>query len=504
MSLRTPYAPGSTVFAARAEIAGIDYPIRGIDGDHLTLGNYWQPGRPGDQLRLTLHDGCAELEPIQCLAVLIRQRRITGELCCRLPLSQPAQAIALRRLADHLPPGTAGPPLPLPLALPWPAGVAGLLALGLAASLGWLALDGIRQSLAAIRLDTAMIALPAGPVVASVEPVVARERGLIDQIYGREGMLVAPGQPLFSTRYDPRIDLDLLDRSAARDLAQLDARLRDAQAGFDSLAERIALQQKELTFFPRQAAFARLTILEQQLSLAREQQRRRLRLLREGGISQDSYDVTVDRVLELETRQQQAREQDRLDRARRGRLQALLALQRLQGRQLVALMAARRQLQQGMEQRRALRRQVPLPLYALPNPSRDQQIVKASAAAVILRQLKQPGATVQPNEAVLVIQKKQLPPYVQADASAADRAGLSPGSLGTAEIAAIRQTYPVRLTGIQRKGSDSYGLRFDFVDLQANDQRQIEALQGKAVRLRVHSTLNWLQRLRPWLLRSQP
>ena len=141
---------------------------------------------------------------------------------------------------------------------------------------------------------------------------------------------------------------------------------------------------------------------------------------------------------------------------------------------------------------------MPLPLYALANPNRDQVIVKASSAAVILRQLKQPGAAVQPNEAVLVIQKKQLPPFVQADASAGDRAGLSLGSQGTAEIPAIRQMYPVKLTGVQRKDSDHYQLRFDFVDLQANDQRQIEALQGKAVRLRLGSTLNWPQRLKAW------
>lgn len=477
--------------AAKAEIAGADYPILNIQGDLLTLGNYWQPGRPGDQLRLTLPCGSAEADPIHCLAVLIKQRRMAGELCCRLLLTQPAEALVLRRIADHLPPG------PAPVHLPRPGAVAGLIVLGLAGVLGWLVVDGIRLSLSTVHLDTAVIAQPPGPVVAPVEPVVAQERGVIDQIYGREGMLVAPGQALFSTRYDPRIDLDLLDRSAARELTNLDARLRAAQAGFDSLSERIALERKELSFFPSHAALARLKILDQQLALAREQQQRRLLLLHQGGISQDSYNVTVDRVLELETRQQQASNNERLERARRGRLQALFELQRHQGQQLAALGAARRQLQRGMEQRRALRRQVPLPLYALANPNRDQMIVKASSAAVILRQLKQPGAAVRPNEAVLVIQKKKLPPFVQADASAGERAGLSLGSLGTAEIPAIRQMYPVKLTGVQRKDSGHYELRFDFVDLQANDQRQIEALQGKAVRLRMSSTLNWLQRLSP-------
>lgn len=492
MSLLVPRPPELTARAAKAQIAGTDYPILNIQGDLLTLGNYWQPGRPGDQLRLTLQCSSAETNPIHCLAVLIKQRRMAGELCCRLPLTQPAQAIALRRIADHLPPG------PAPFRLPRPGGVAGLVVLGGAVVLGWLLVDGVRLSLSTIRLDTAVIAQPTGPVVAPVEPVVARERGVIDQIYGREGMLVAPGQALFSTRYDPRIDLDLLDRSAARELANLDARLRDGQAGFNSLSERIALHRKELSFFPSHAALARLKTLDQQLSLARQQQQRRLRLLLQGGISQDSYDVTVDRVLELEARQQQASNNERLEQARRGRLEALLELQRQQSDQLADLWAARRQLQQGMEQRRALRRQVPLPLYALANPNRDQVIVKASSAAVILRQLKQPGAAVQPNEAVLVIQKKQLPPFVQADASAGDRAGLSLGSQGTAEIPAIRQMYPVKLTGVQRKDSDHYQLRFDFVDLQANDQRQIEALQGKAVRLRLGSTLNWPQRLKAW------
>lgn len=500
--------------AARVEIAGQEYPIRRVQGDQLTLAEYRQPARSGDQLRFILKCGPADADSIPCLAVVIKATGIAAELVCRVDANQPRLAIALRRLAERLPSGAAAPvlragwpsypngrlPWSLPRSWPWRwSRLPALLALALTAGLAALVLDGVRSALGTIRLDAATIALPPGPVMAAVEPVVARERGLVDQIYGREGMPVSPGQPLFSTRYDPRIDLDLLDRAAARELAHLEARLRDRQSSADALAEQITLLKQELRFFPPGVGIDRLRTIAQQLTLARQQRQRRRLLLHQGGISQDSYDVTVDRVLELEARQQQAGSSDRLDQARRGRLQALRQLQHRHNLQIAALLAERQRLQRGLEQRRSLRRQTPLPLYALANPSRDQTLYKAAAAGVILRQLKQPGATVQANEAVFLVQNQRLPPFVQAEASAADRSALSLNDVGVAEIAAIRQRYPVKLVSSVRNPAGTYSLRFAFLDLQANDQRQIETFQGKAVRLWLRRGLNRLQGLRPWL-----
>jgi multidrug resistance efflux pump len=149
----------------------------------------------------------------------------------------------------------------LPRLLPPSFGAALFVSLG--GAFAWVTLSSLYTSVTSVTIDNGMVAIPPGPGVAPVETVVSTEKGLIDQLYAREGMPVVPGQPLFSTRHDPKVDFDLLDRSAARDLSSLDAEMRDIQDKIDSLVEQIALSRLEMGALP--GATAQLKTLSQKL-----------------------------------------------------------------------------------------------------------------------------------------------------------------------------------------------------------------------------------------------
>jgi hypothetical protein len=237
--------------------------------------------------------------------------------------------------------------------------------------------------------------------------------------------------------------------------------------------------------------------------LARNQQRRRAALLREGAISQDSYELAAERVLDLESKQQQAIRLNQSDQSRRQRIPVLIGLQQFQHRRLSLLAERRRRLQAGVDERRAQSNQHPLTLLETATPQQlDHDIYKASSAAVVLRQLKRVGDPVQPNEAVFVLQRDQLPPVVEAHAPDSVISLLALGSQGTADIPAIRQRYPIRLSSIDSRRNGSADLRLEFLNIQANDTRQILALQGKPVKLSFSSQLNLLERFRHWVFRS--
>jgi len=499
--------------APLAEMGGERFPLISLDEQSLVLGNYRHPARRGDYRRITLRFSPTLPGAVNLLAVVTGANRATGQLSCRLEQVDPDSLVVLRQLAsdpapaDPLPQGQGGPSTRLASSLrkgaeqlgPLVPAAGALGGLVLAGGVALLALRSVAASLATIRIENGVIAAPPGPVVAAVEPVVAREQGLLDQLYGREGSAVVPGQPLFSTRQDPRLELDLLDRQAARDLNALDARLRDTQGQLDGLAERIALDRQEVRQLPARANAAQIHTLQQQIQVARRLEQRRLALLRQGGISQDSYDGSLDRLLELQARQQLLLRQSRADQGRRERIGVLLSLEQGQRRRLEALRGERQRLQAGIEQRRALRRQHPLPGDGLSTPVADRVLYRASAAGMILRQLKSAGESIRPNEAVFLLQKQQLPPLIKAQVREQELPALAMGSEAIAEIPALRQHYPVRLVSLAPPQGGSRDLHFEFVALQANDQRQLTVLQGQAARLFLPNRRNWLERLRSQL-----
>jgi len=494
--LRAPHRNRKQSASPVAEIGGQQFPLIAIHDQSLTLGNYHHPSRAGDFLRLHLSFSPSMPAQLSLLAVVTAVNQAAAEVVCSIESADP-QCLALLRQFVPDPAGAAPPPPPSRLRSAAPGG-AGLVALVLTGGVGLWMLRSLAASMATVTIENGVIAPPPGPVVAAVEPVVARERGLIDQVFGREGMAVVPGQPLFSVRQDPRVDLDLLDRQAARDLNGLEARLRDSQGELDALTQQIALNRQEVDQLPASATAAQLLTLAQQIAVARRLEQRRLVLLRQGGISQDSYDSSLDRLLDLEARRQLLLRQTRADQGRRDRIGVLQALAQEQRLRMSRLSGERQRLQSGVDQRRALRRQHPLSGSVLATPLEERAVYKASAPGLLLRQLKTPGTSIQPNEAVFLLQKQQLPPLIQAQVVESEWAGLLLGSEGIAEIPALRQQHRVRLVGMAPRGAGSHDLRFELVQLEANDQRQLVALLGKSARLFLPNRRNWLERLRGW------
>ena len=510
VSIVEPSASASKFASPVAEVADLRCPILLIDEDTLKLGDYPYPARPGDLLRVHVQppEGRPRVGPL--LVAVTGVDTVAAELDCRVKQAPQEGRDLLRYWQDILPNNHSGPrPYPslsnrllrpqfrnkiVALIRRGKRRRSPLLFLGLGGVIGLVLVRSLYTSISTITIEKGVVAIPPGPLESSVDPVVARESGLINQLYVREGMGVAPGQPLFSTRPDPAVDFDLQDRSAARDLISLDAQMRDTQGELDSLAEQIALNSLEGTTLPE--SYAQLQILNKQLKIARLQRQRREGLMRQGVISQDNYEVIVDRVLDLEARQQQVLRQYKSDQARRDRGAVLTALETLHRQRWTALLQRRQHIQHGVDERLALRRQHPLPTFLV----KDQQplqneIYRASSSAVVLRQLKQIGDAVQAKEAVFVLQQKRLPPTVEAKASGSQVDLLALGSTGMADIPAIGQHYAVRLSGIGPRRDNGVDLKVEFLNLQANDVRQIIAVQGKTVKLTFPSKLNLLERM---------
>jgi hypothetical protein len=149
-----------------------------------------------------------------------------------------------------------------------------------------------------------------------------------------------------------------------------------------------------------------------------------------------------------------------------------------------------------VDERLALRRQHPLPTFLVTDqPPLAHDIYRASASAVILRQLKQSGDAVQAKEAIFVLQKKRLPPTIEAKASGSQGDSLALGSMGTADIPAIGQQYAVRISGMGSRRANRVDLSVEFLNLQSNDVRQIVAVQGKPVKITFPSRLNFLEQM---------
>ena len=497
-----------------AEIADLRCPILLIDDDTLKLGDYPYSARPGDLLRIDVQppEGRPRVGPL--LVAVTGANSGAAELDCRVKQAPQEGRDLLRYWQERMPHdhgrNRPHPPLSRHLIRPQVRNKlvalirsgkrrrSPLLFLGLGGVIGVLLLRSLHASITTITIENGLVAIPPGPLEASVEPVVARQSGLIDQLYVREGMGVAPGQALFSTRPDPAVDFDLQDRSAARDLTSLDAQMRDAQGELDSLAEQIALNSLEGTTLPE--SYAQLQILNKQLKIARLQRQRREGLMRQGVISQDGYEVIVDRVLDLEARQQQVLRQYKSDQAKRDRGAVLTGLESLHRRRWTALLQRRQRIQHGVDERLALRRQHPLPTFLVTDqPPLDHDVYRASSSAVILRQLKQGGDAVQAREAVFVLQKKRLPPTIEAKVSGSQADSLALGSMGTADIPAIGQRYPVRISGMGSRRADRVDLKVEFLNLQSNDIRQIVSVQGKPVKVTFPSQLNFLEQMSRFL-----
>jgi multidrug resistance efflux pump len=337
------------------------------------------------------------------------------------------------------------------------------------------------SALGTVESDEARLVVPAVPVVPAAQPVVAQEYGRLGRLFVREGTAVAPGEPLFSLQRDPSVDQDLVDRGVARDLAEVNDQVRDAQRMIDLLAERIVLVR-----------VVGEPLLQQQLRLVEQRLQRREQLWREGALSRDVMEDARERVLKLR--------QDLVERQREshrlGELQSLQRLQLERWRGLLQRQAAVRQLDL---QRRVAARQHPR-LGTDEQASLDYATYRVPGRGVVLRLLKQPGDPVRPKETVAIWQREQQPPHVEALVPAQQPWFVVPDQMARVEIPSLRQVFSARLLSWKSNGNGILQVRFNLEGVSPSDIRRLLSLPGEPVRVQVPRRLNLVH----WLQTGQP
>lgn len=354
------------------------------------------------------------------------------------------------------------------------------------------------STMSTIQIDNAVIEIPPSPVETEVDNITSKDHSQIAKIFVREGMTVAPGQALFSTRHDPRIDLDLIDRTTARDLANLNAELRDNSSEISSLDQRIAIGK--LDEMSAKPAEVKAQALYKQVLIAKSRLERRRELWRQGAISQDIYEEGISKLNEIETKYIDAAQSAQLARAQLQRIPVLKHLRQQKLQQQQELLTNRVKLQKGQASQVFLSRQHPLPTSELPGFNANQLgMYRSSSRGVVLRILKSGGETVQEKETILVIQRDKIPPVITAEVAQEKATLVKEGNTGNAEIPFSRQRYPVRLLNKAFQPNGDAKLRLQFLNLQANDIRQIVTLTGMPVRVSLPNQHNIVEQLWQWL-----
>ena len=518
LSTKTSKNSSSTTGCVEATIGDTCYQVKAIDEMQIHIQadiNSFAP-KKGDFLRIGIHSKLPQAQGkstdvrLELLACVVNANsRESQTMVCQIESPTLLDKILLRELAafvDH--------PAPEEQSAPQPKGRQSVrsqineitkkrkLTKGITLCGGsiifLIIIKATYGALSTIHIDNAMVEIPPSPVETAVDNVTSKDRGQIAEIFVREGMAVAPGQALFSTRHDPSIDLDLVDRAAARDLANLNAELRDNNSEISSLDQRIAIVR--LDAVSAKPAEIQAQALYQQVVIAKSRLDRRRELWREGAISLDIYEEGIGKLSDMESKHIDAVKSVQQARAQLERIPVLENIRRQKLQQQQELLLARKKLQKVQESQSIISRQHPVPTSKLSEFNANQMgVYRSSARGVVLRILKSSGESVQEKETILVIQRDQIPPTIIAEVAQGKATLVKEGNTGNAEIPFSRQRYPVRLLNKAFEPNGAARLRLQFLNLQANDIRQVVTLAGMPVRISLPNQHNILEQLWQWL-----
>lgn len=421
-------------------------------------------------------------------------------------------------------------------------GVYTLLFLLVGGVLGFFSLRAVYDSLVNLQVKSAIVAKPTGPVVAPVESVVAKEQGVLDELYVYEGMNVKPGQPLFSTKNDELAerDIDLLNREiqASRvQLAEAQAALKEAellrQQEIEKLESYQTISQTELD-----SAQSEVKAQTAQYQIEKDNLERFANLLQEGAVSQQAFDAAKSKFADAEANLRKAQSQykvaqvsvasaqkgnfydgDRLVSDLPHRTAELAKQQQLVQIALQRVNESERMLNQRIQelqisqpQRQYL--QQPSPNQTLFSQKAFSVVYKAPFSGSILKVTKLSGNPVRSRETVMVLQRKQSPPTIDAYLTPKQAEQIFAGSPATAVIPAINAEYQARVTKIDPAvpapslvgipPSAAPGTKLVYVqlaldNLSLEDNSQLVAARGMPVVLSIPKQTNLVNRLVFWL-----
>jgi multidrug efflux pump subunit AcrA (membrane-fusion protein) len=402
--------------------------------------------------------------------------------------------------------------------------------------LSYYTLRSIYSSLANIQITDAIVSKPLGPVLSPVEPILSQEQGIIGQMFVYEGISVTPGQPLFTTRHDPLIDLDLLDKATAREVNNIDALIRDAKGNIDSLDLKIKLSQiklssiqgdieeretlrdqesKKLEFYQSisQTKLDSYHSKEQWLTLqaetAKSRRQRLIKLFQQGAVSQEFVDSATTRLADIEAQLQDAKREYQIAKtgiisvqkgdfyderslvsdlatltAKVHSLRKNLELAKKekffleqslnqQKQRVQSLQEQKEKLQTREQQRQEIRNQHPLYDESKSRKKNlEYAVYKAPFRGVVVKILKVTASSVKPKETVLILQRELEPPKIDAYVTPAQANQVQLGSEASVQIPALNKEYSMRIVKIDRTPKALE---------QAQEEYQFKGLQDKTV-----------------------
>jgi multidrug resistance efflux pump len=408
--------------------------------------------------------------------------------------------------------------------------------------LGFFSLRAVHNSLVNLQIRSAIIAKPTGPVVAPVESVVAKEQGVLDEFYVYEGMSVKPGQPLFSTKNDELAerDIDSLNQeiqSSRIELAEAQAALTEAkllkQQEIEKLDSYQTISQTQLD-----SAQAEVTAETAQYQIEKDNLERFATLLREGAVSRQAFDAAKSKFAEAEAKLRGAQSQYKVAHisvasAQKGnfydgdklvsdlphrtvevekrRQLAQIASQKVSNSERT-LNQRIQQLQISQPQRQYLEQ--PLQDKPLFSQKAFSVVYKAPFSGSVIKVTKLSGNPVRPRETVVVLQREQAPPTIDAYLTPKQAEQIIVGSPATALIPAVNEEYQARVAKIDQAapapdaanippalGSETklvyVQLALDNLPPEANSR--LIAAKGMPVILSIPKQTNVFNRLAFWL-----
>lgn len=408
--------------------------------------------------------------------------------------------------------------------------------------LGYFSLQAVYDSLTNLQIKSAVVAKPTGPVVSPVESVIVKEQGILDEFYVYEGMNVKPGQPLFSIKNDELAerDIDALTReihSSRVELAEAQANLRKAELLNQQEIEKQQSYQK-ISQTELDSARAEVAAQTEQHQIAKKDLERFASLVQEGAVSQQAFESTQSRFADVEAKLRKAQSQYTVaqisvESAQKGNFydgeNLISDLPRFtveveKQRQLVQIVSQKVRASEQLLNQRVQELQISEPQrqYLL-QPSQDKTlfsrnsfsvVYKAPIPGSVVRVTKASGNPVRPRETVMVLQREQVPPTIDAYLTKDQADQISIGKPATVLIPTINEEYQAHITKIdpaisapnligitqtEDLNSKSVYVQLTLNNLSRENNNQLTAASGMPVILSIPKQTNLFNRLAFWL-----
>lgn len=284
-----------------------------------------------------------------------------------------------------------------------------------------------------VTVDTAVTSMP-------LEQVVSMDIGTIAELYVRPGAEVQAGQPLF------RVDNEV----TARNVEVARQEVKSAEVALREAASRTEQERNKLRAYESisnnqiEVAGAKIDALLAERDEARSELVRAKKLVEEGLISKQTYDISIATLAKREALVQQAVAEEKIRVSSNN--QTTSAGYFFSGNFLVGDLHTR------TAEEASARERLKLAEIALQQAQlhESRRVYRAPFRGTVMRVFKSPGMTVDRGENLLVLRRNGENVHIDAYLTQDEAARLGTGSRGVAFIAATGQRYTVEVVSVDR------------------------------------------------------